>query len=153
MKSTLLLTILCSIALSNIASAGFIVDVTFSGNTNDIYSVEIQDGKGQKNFDAFLEIPQSEKIGLCENIVVTDFEVDEQTASISIKATSNTLNGFETLIVEGNKRKFPVIQTINISATSLIVFLDTWSAVGGVQEQNEHTQSVKLRVRKVDRNN
>lgn len=147
MKAIAILVLALALGVAESALAGYVVDVTFSGDTNDICSVEIENGTGKKDFDAFLVIPESEKIGLCEQIVVTNFARDNQKATLSIEATSSELNGFKAADLNGRKQKFPIIRTKQFSFSSLTVFLNAWLPIGGVQQQDGSGNAAMIRVR------
>ena len=140
--------IIIAMIISHSAFGAYVVDVTFSGDTNDIYSVEIEKGKGTKEFDAFLEIQNAEKIGLCEQIIVKQFEVKEEGISLSIQATSNELNGFRSAEVEGKKMKYPFLKRNEIKAYLATLHIDSWVAIGQFRESNADSQTVMIRVRK-----
>ena len=140
--------IIIAVIISHTAFGGHIVDVTFNGDTNDIYSVEIHKGKGTKEFDAFLEIQQSGRIGLCERISVENFKAEENKVSLSIQATSNELNGFRVVNSKNRKLKYPIIKTKEVVLDSLTLHVNSWLTIGWVSTSNEERTPIMIRVRK-----
>jgi hypothetical protein len=116
--------IIIAMTISHSAFGAYVVDVTFNGDTNDIYSVEIKKDKGTKEFDAFLEIHNAERIGLCEQIIVKRFKVAE---------------------VKGKKLKYPILKVKSVSS-SFTLHRDSWVTIGGGKD-NEKPYLIMVRVR------
>jgi hypothetical protein len=137
--------IIIAMTISHSAFGAYVVDVTFNGDTNDIYSVEIKKDKGTKEFDAFLEIHNAERIGLCEQIIVKRFKVEEKKISLSIQATSTELHGFKVAEVKGKKLKYPILKVKSVSS-SFTLHRDSWVTIGGGKD-NEKPYLIMVRVR------
>jgi len=154
-------SIIVALVIAHAAFGAYVVDVTFNGNTNDIYSAEIKNDKGKKEFDAFLEIPiefengeisKSERIGLCEQIVVKQFKIEGKKISLSIQVTSTELHGFDIANVDNKNVKYPKLSTKSFK-TYLTVHQDSWFTIGEVSNSNGPPTPTMIRVRRKTSNN
>ena len=130
--------------------AAYVVDVTFSGDTNNFSTVEIHNGKGLKEFDSFIELNESEKIGIGEEILISDFKVIDDMPALSISGSSNQLKGFKTVRVKGKRRKYPIIKSACFSIELNAWYPGTWLVVGGgVNNGGEDPAPAMIRIRKI----
>ena len=134
MKQFTLVIIALFISLQ--AFADYIVDVTFTGNTNDIYSVEIKNGKGKREFDILLKITnnniineQDELQGLGDQIIIEHFKADKTKISLSIKLTANELKKLKQIKVNNKKRKHPTFGVKQMRLSNINLTLNSWFAL------------------------
>ena len=150
MKQFTLIIIALFISLQ--AFADYVVDVTFNGNTNDIYSVEIKNGKGKREFDILLKITDNNIIneqddlqGLGDQIIIEDFKADKTKISLSIKLTVNNLKGLKQIKVDNKKRKYPILGVKQMRLSNINLTLNSWLAL---PRGSDPFSNVMIRARK-----